>query len=40
MAEDIDAKGDALWEQGVREILGDAEFERLYPELTKREQQQ
>lgn len=32
MAEDIDAKGNALWEQCVREKLGDAEFNRLYPE--------
>lgn len=35
MAEDLDAKGDELWEQGAREILGDAEFEQLYPELKK-----
>jgi hypothetical protein len=35
MAEDIDAKGNELWEQGVREALGDKEFERLYPELRK-----
>lgn len=31
MADEIDAKGDELWEQGVREKLGVEEFERLYP---------
>lgn len=33
MADEIDAKGDALWEQGVREKLGNGEFGRLYPEI-------
>ena len=33
MAEELDAKGDELWEQGAREVLGNEEFERLYPEL-------
>lgn len=35
MAEELDAKGDELWEQGAREVLGDEEFERLYPELKR-----
>ena len=35
MAEELDVKGNKLWERGVREVLGDVEFERLYSELTK-----
>lgn len=31
MAQDLDGKADAEWERGVREQIGDAEFERLYP---------
>ena len=30
MADDLDAKASALWEQGVPSELGNAEFERLY----------
>jgi hypothetical protein len=34
MAKELDAKANKLWEQGARQVLGDAEFERLYPATT------
>lgn len=30
MDEELDAKASLLWEEGARQVLGDAEFERLY----------